>query len=268
MRKRFLIEFFILATFLLEGCSGIITKETDLSSLNRVDDQRYDEFRKKYDEVAAKGVELAKQYVEDKYGDNLKVAKAEPRVAIGFNPGPESVMDEVTVVDNNGYKVVVDTEEETISDNRQSVLIRDDLINQYIVEEGLIEEVAVSGKETTGCYTQYYDGDLIAFFEEEGGLYLNTSIDIVASRVLNSEDEILDYLQQVISKFKSLEDSFEIDRITVYVDLMKPDKYEEFIKRLKKEGALPYSTRSDYRYGSVKISKYGNNEFDVKIELY
>ena len=99
-------------------------------------------------------------------------------------------------------------------------------------------------------------------------MYLNTSIDIVAGRALNSEDEIMDYLQQVISKFKSLEDSFEIDRITVYVDLMKPDKYEEFIKRLKKEGALPYSTRGDYRYGSVKISKYGNNEFDVKIELY
>ena len=252
MHKNFLIGFFILATFLLEGCSSVIAEETKQWRPYGAEGEHSDAYWERYDEVNTKGVKLAKQYVKDKYGDDLKVSYAEPETALGgFGEGEGFILDRVTVSDRKGYSVFVNVTSKEIRDNRQSKLIREDLLNNYIVEEGLIEEIAVTGSGS--YYEQYYDGDLIDFFEKEGGLTLeNSSIDIVANRTLNSKDEILDYLLQIISKFRSLEDSFNINRLDVYISLVKPGKHE----------------KGEHCYGSLHITKRGNTDFHFEPKIY
>ena len=165
--------------------------------------------------------------------------------------GEGFITNNVTVTARKGYSVFVNVESKKVSDNRQSKLIREDLINNYIVEEGLIEEITVTGSGS--YYEHYYDGDLIDFFEKEGGLTLeNSSIEIVASRTLNSKDETLDYLLQIISKFRSLEDSFNINRLDVYISLVKPGKHE----------------KEEHCYGSLRITKRGNADFHFEPKIY
>ena len=99
-----------------------------------------------------------------------------------------------------------------------------------------------------------------AFFKDQG-LKLSFHLDLKASQVLNSEDEIDDYLKQVATKLKSLEDSFVINGLGLKVNLVKPDKYQEFI--YMQEGNFPDFGPSEYVYGSIKVYLNDNDKLEI-----
>ena len=236
-RKVFLTGTLILATLLLGGCS------------NKFKERSYEK----------EALRLAESYVESKYNEKLNSTRV--TVESYF---PAGLTGQVYITDEKGYKIIANVQNGMVSDNRQSELIENDLINEYIWEEGLIEEFDIGcvrlGSNPTNYHEQYYEGDLIAFFKEQG-LNLSFHLDLKASQVLNSEDEIDDYLKRVANKLKSLEDSFMITGLGLNVNLVKPDKYQKFI--YMQEGNFPDLGPSEYVYGSIKVYLNDNGKLEV-----
>ena len=141
-RKVFLTGTLILATLLLGGCS------------NKFKERSYEK----------EALRLAESYVESKYNEKLKPTQV--NVELFF---PAGITGRVYITDEKGYKVFANVKTLELRDNRQNELIENDLINEYVREEGLIEEFVIRsfmlGPNPTNYHEQYYEGDLITFFK-------------------------------------------------------------------------------------------------------
>lgn len=200
-------------------------------------------YSKEYKETTTDAIILAKEYIKNKYHEELSIDDTSTDSEIGYGlPAPPSGA--VRIYDkNNNYSVYVNIKKNIIADDKQLNEIKDDIKNTFLTNELMnLEHTIIDFKvfginpyilaqpSTLGEYfdeTMYYTGDIMDFITKNN-LGIQLDIHFKAAETLTAENQLVTtekYKDKFSDMITKINDTFKGNNSHISMFLYKPDRY-------------------------------------------
>lgn len=207
-----------------------------------------------YAEVRKEAIEIAKEYIEDKYGEKFypQGIKVDSKISYGvFDESPSGAV--ILYNRNREYSVYVNVETGVVADDKQLKMIKDDIADKYLSGSVLdlthkvlrfevygINPYILAQPSTRGQYftkEMYYQGDINEFLKDNDiGVSLN--IHFKSNKNITTDNEFNHYLSKFEEFVEPIIQDFNGEYSSLKMYLYKPDKYmNEDVKTILNQNA-------------------------------
>lgn len=265
-RKFLLVVFSVISIMLIQGCS----------------------YSKEYKETREEAIKIAKEYIKDKYNEELVVegSRVDSKIGLGLPTSPSGAV--VLSAKDKAYKVYVDINDGIVADNKQLEEIKNDINKEYFSNEFMNIEHTVLEYEiyginpyifaqpsTTGQYMtkeMYYNGNIKEFLKNND-IAINLDIHFKANEEFTEDNfyEKIDiYKQEFDSILTAVIEDFRPNNSYVRFMLYHPEKYmNEDVKAIIESRKTSFSSTDRYVYASdyVYLKAYANDTYEYGDEV-